>query len=513
MLTTRKASFRHTIWSGRTFGFHLRNFRLTNGLALRRFSLVEASVILMLALLTSRALGVIRQITFNAMFDPGSAAVNAYIASSRLPDTLYNLVAGGALIHAFIPVFIAYEKKHGEYEAWRLASLVFNVILVLLTLMILVSELLAPVFVTNMLVPGFAHTKPAAIPLTISMTRIMLLQPLVLGLGTIASAILNSKRQFLLPALALAVYNIGMLAGLVVAKVIPGVGIYGPVYGTIVAVGLQVLVQIPGLVKQGMRYTFTWDLHHPGLRQILLLLVPNALSLGIASFGNIVDTQFSSQLKDTVSLSALQNAEMLQALPVALIGQAIGQALLPHLAIQATAGQYVRMRQTAFKVMGMAMLLTIPALLALIASGKPLIHLLFRHGAFTQHAVDVTYLALIGYCFAIPGMATGPLFTAGFYAFKDAATPFLSNIYGFVIRWILLALFFHYMQDSMIILAVPLASVIASTTEAALLGTLLLFRLQKRLKEDKVMLRLQRRRLYAQRAALYHSSAPVLSDR
>jgi putative peptidoglycan lipid II flippase len=209
----------------------------------------------------------------------------------------------------------------------------------------------------------------------------------------------------------------------------------------------------------------------------------------------------------------LQNAEMLQALPVALIGQAVGQALLPHLSMQATSGQYMRMRQTAFKVMGMSMLFTIPALLALIALGPPLIHILFRHGAFTQHAADMTYLALIGYCLAIPGMAIVPLVTAGFYAFKDAVTPFLSNTYGFLAHWGFLALFFHYLQGPNIILAVPLANAIASTTEAALVGLVLLIRLQKRLKGDKVMLRLQRRRLHAQIAQLRGSSAPVLSDR
>jgi putative peptidoglycan lipid II flippase len=467
----------------------------------------------MLALLASRALGVVRQVIFNAMFNPSSAAVNAYIASSRLPDTLYNLVAGGALIHAFVPVFLSYEKEHGEYESWQLASLVFNVLLVVLTLIIIVSELLAPVFVTNVLVPGFTKTEPAAIPITITMTRIMLMQPLILGLGTIASAILNSKRQFLLPALALAVYNIGMLAGLLVAKIVPGVGIYGPVYGTLVAVGLQVLVQIPGLVKQGMRYTFTWNLRHPGLHQILILLLPNALALGIASFGNIVDTQFSSQIKDTVSLAALQNAEMLQALPIALIGQAIGQALLPHLAMQAASGQYIRMRQAAFKVMGMSILLTIPALLALIALGVPLIDILFRHGTFTQHAANVTYLALIGYAIAIPGMAMQSLFAAGFYAFKDAVTPFLSNTLGLLAHWGLLALFFYYMQGPNIIFAVPFAIAISSTVESALLALILLFRLQRRIKADKAMLRLQRRRLYIQMAQSRNSYAPVLPAR
>ncbi|GAC1488669.1 MAG: murein biosynthesis integral membrane protein MurJ [Ktedonobacteraceae bacterium] len=456
--------------------------------------MTEGAFLLMLALITSRLLGVVRQVIFNSLFGVRPEA-NAYYAAIRLPDTLFNLIAGGALIAAFVPVFLSYEKDKGEAEAWRLTSIVFNMMLVVMTLVVLLGEWLAPAFVSRILVPGYSAPVQ---DLTIQLTRIMLLQPLILGLGTVLTGILNSRRQFLLPAVSFAVYNFGLIGGLLVSKHVPGVGIYGPTYGTIVAVLLQLLVQLPPILKQGVRYSFDWNFMHPGVRQILILLLPNALAVGIAYVGNIVDTNFASFLPDEASLSALHNAELLQALPAALIGQAVSQSLLPHLAVQAAAGRYFRMRQMALKVMGVSILLTIPAAIVLAFSGPTLIHLLFEHGAFDAHASTVTNLALLGYACALPGMAAGNLIAGGFFALKDAWTPFFTNTYALIVRWTFLFVLFHLLSPSFSILAVPLSSAISSSTEALLMCILLLFRLRKRLKLDQGMQRLQRRRLHVE---------------
>src|SRR5947209_6024298 len=207
----------------RTFRFDLKKFRFGDSVSLRRFSILEAALLLILALLASRGLGVVRQSIFNALFGAGSAA-NAYYAASNLPDTLFNLIAGGALTHAFVPIFFSYEKEHGEQAAWRLTSLVFNVLLVSLTVLVIIGEIFAPFLVRTFIVPGYSASEQA---LTTTLTRIMLVQPLFLGLGTIVSAILNSKRQFWLPALSIAIYNFGLIGGLLFSLAIPGVGIYG----------------------------------------------------------------------------------------------------------------------------------------------------------------------------------------------------------------------------------------------------------------------------------------------
>ncbi len=446
----------------------------------------------MLALLASRGLGVIRQTIFNAMFGAGPEA-NAYYAAARLPDTLFNLIAGGALTHAFIPVFLSHEKDHGKREAWRLASLVFNMMLVALTLFILVCEFFAPTFVNTLIVPGYSHSEQV---LTTSLTRIILFQPLILGLGTVITAILNGKRQFLLPALSIAVYNIGLIGGLLVALAVPGVGIYGPTYGILVAAILQGAVQVPALLKQGFRYSFVWNIRDPGLWEVMKLLGPNALAVAIGSTGFLVDTAFVSYLPDTASLAAIHNAQLLYALPEALMAQAIGLALLPHLATQATGGHYVRLRQTALKVMGAAIALAVPSALLLWLLGKPIIRLLFQHGAFTAHASTLTNLALIGYAVGLPGIIAGELIANGFFALKDTRTPLITNALALAIRYGLLVFLLRVFHGTYVILAIPLAYSITATAEALLMCAILLLRVRQKVGQDQGMLRLQKRRTY-----------------
>src|SRR5437868_10720967 len=172
-------------WRRREFRFRIESFRLGGeSFSLRRFSIVEASLLVIFAILASRGLGIVRQSLFNMLFGTGPEA-NAYYAASRLPETLFNLISAGTLTHAFIPVFLSYEKDHGRRETWRLTSLMFNVLLVSMTLLICVGEFSAPNIVNRFVVPGYSPTEQA---LTTSLTRIMLIQPLILGLGTIATA-------------------------------------------------------------------------------------------------------------------------------------------------------------------------------------------------------------------------------------------------------------------------------------------------------------------------------------
>ena len=477
---------------GNAFNIDLKNFR-PGGISLRNFSVTEAALLLIAGYLASRGLGLIRQTIFDALFGTGAQA-NAYIAAYRLPETLFELAAGGALSHAFIPVFISYEKEHGQREAWRLASLVFNVLLVGLTVLTLIAEFVAPTFVSTLLVPGYSASEQA---LTTSLTRIMLLQPLFLGMGTVITAMLNSKRQFLLPALSLAVYNVGLIGGLLVTLAIPGVGIYGPTFGVIAAALCQIVVMIPGLVKQGVRYSFIWNLRHPGLGEVMRLLGPNMLSVAIASTGFIVDTAFISYMPDKASLAAQRNAHLLFSVPQTLIALAIGTAALPLLASLAMNGHFVRFRTNVIKIIAGAVTLSILASLFLYVAGKPLIHLLYEHGAFGKHSSAVTGTALMGYAIALPGLVTAPILMVVFYAMKDAWTPLFTNIVALGIRWGLVAFLVRTLTGTHIILSVPLAAAGAGIGETLLLGTILYFRLRSKVRTDKGMQRLERWRSHA----------------
>ncbi len=491
------AKRRRERWLSGAFRFDPRRFLPGGGaLSLRRFSITEAAFLLIAAYCTSRGLGALRQVLFNAVFGVGPEA-NAYFAAISFPQTLFDLIAGGALVHAMIPVLLSHEEQRGQREAWRLASLIFNVLLVTLSAFVLLGELIAPFFVTHLLVPGFP---PAEQALTASLTRVMLLQTLILGLGTVATTILNSKRQFILPALSIALYDVGIIIGLLCAMAFPKIGVYGPAWGVVGSAFIQVAVMAPGLVKQGVRYSFFWDVRYPALRDMLRLLGPNVLAVAISAIGLTVDTAFISYIPERASLAAARNAQLFFAFPQTLFGGALGQAALPIMAALVLASRYERLRQVLLKVMIGGLVLSVAASLFLAAFGRLLITLLFHHGAFGNHAVTLTSTALFGYDVALPGVTIAALLAVVFYALKDAKPPLAASILGVLVRWSLLFSLIHLLAGTHVILAIPLATAGEGIVQTAFLGILLVVRMRKKVQLDKAMQRLTKwRRLTRKR--------------
>src|SRR5690349_2296055 len=172
-----------------------RDLSLRN-LLTREYSVGEASFILMASFFLSALLGAVRQVLFNAQFGAGQEA-NAYYAAFRLPDTLFSLIAGGALSSAMIPVLVGTAGEEGQAAVQRLVNLVLTGLLVVFAAVVILGEIFSPWFVATVLAPGF--DAPTG-ELTVRLTRLMLLQPLVLAVGSVATAVLNSRNQFLLTA-------------------------------------------------------------------------------------------------------------------------------------------------------------------------------------------------------------------------------------------------------------------------------------------------------------------------
>jgi putative peptidoglycan lipid II flippase len=228
----------------------------------RELSVAEASAVLMAAFFTSALLGAVRQALFNAQFGAGPEA-SAYYAAARLPEVLFSLIAGSALSSAMIPVLLAVTRDDGEAAAARLVRLILTALLGVFALLTLAAELLAPWFVAVMLAPGF---DPATQALTVDLTRVMLLQPLILVAGSVATAVLNSRSQFVLTALALLTHNLGVIGGMLLARALPGLGIHGPALGMLAGGALQLALLLPGLLARGYGLGPAWSPADPNLR-------------------------------------------------------------------------------------------------------------------------------------------------------------------------------------------------------------------------------------------------------
>jgi len=446
-----------------------RDLSLKN-LLTREYSVGEASFILMVSFFLSAALGAVRQVLFNAQFGVSQQA-NAYYAAFRLPDTLFSLIAGGALSSAMIPVLLNARQKEGEAAGWRLISVVLTSLIAVFALLIIAVELFTPALVRGVLAPGFdAETSD----LTVTLTRIMLIQPMILLLGSVATAVLNSRNQFLLTGLSVVSHNVSLIASILTLKLFPDLGIFGPTLGVIGGALLQVLILSPGLRSEGFRVGLLFDLANQRLREVVRLLVPNGLSVSVNYAGFIVDTAFATRASDPAGLAAIYNAFLLVGLPIALLGQAIGQAVFPRLAAQAEAGRWTEMRRILLRSLGSAIALALPALVALLLLGRPTIRILFEHGEFTSAAGDLTYSVLVAYSIALPAYVATEVITRGLIALRDTRTPLFTNTGQLISRILLISILLGRLG----VVAIPAAFAISATLETLTLAAVLFVKLR-----------------------------------
>lgn len=435
----------------------------------REFGIAGATVLLMASFFFSAGLGAVRQVLFNAAFGAGAEA-SAYYAAFRLPDTLFSLIAGGALSSAFIPVLISTVRTDGEREGWRLTSLVLNALLAAIVVIVLLGELFAPWFVDYLLVPGYdAETKE----LTTRLTRIMLLQPAVLVVGSVATAVLNSRNQFLLTALSVASHNIALIGGISATAAFPGLGIYGPTLGVVGGGVLQVLILLPGIAAGSARYAPLWDLRDARLREVGRLLLPNGLAVGVAYAGFILDTTFASRADDPATLAAVQNAWLLVGLPISLLGQAVGQAAFPRLATLAAAGDYRALRRTLVRALVVMVLLSLLATGATFLLGRTTVRILFERGEFGAPAGDLTARLLLIYALGLPSYVATELLVRALIAMRRPRIQLFTNSGQLIARGVLVAALLGRFEAR----AIPLAFLISAVIETSVLVVLTLRRL------------------------------------
>ena len=256
--------------------------------ALQRSRIGRATLLLTGAFIVSRVLGLLRTSLFAFVFGTSSTS-DAHLQAFLIPDLIFNIVAGGALMSAFIPVFTNYMTgKNDERTAWHITSSALNLAIIVMSGFAFFAVILAPTLVP-LYNPGLHD--PAELNLIASLTRIMLLQSIALGAGVVVTAVLNAKQDFRLPAIGTVLYNVGLIAGLLpgVAFMLSGqrndqFAIYAATWGVVLGAILQIGIQISGLRKVGMHYSFTFDRHHPGVLQIARQMVPcviNAAMLDI----------------------------------------------------------------------------------------------------------------------------------------------------------------------------------------------------------------------------------------
>jgi putative peptidoglycan lipid II flippase len=381
-----------------------------------RAQIARAATLVMALFVASRALGLLREMVISHQFGTGGD-LDAYLAAFRLPDILFQIVAGGALGSAFIPTFAGYLAQDDEGGGWRLASAVMNLVLIITTGLAALTALLAPWLVRTVVAPGF---DPARQVLTTSLMRLMLVTPVIFGVSGIVMGILNARQHFLLPALAPVLYNLGIIAGALALA--PALGVRGLAWGVVGGALAHLAVQVPGLVRHKMQYIPILGLRSAGVREVGRLMLPRMLGLAAVQLNFLVNTILASGLA-AGSLAALNYAWLLMLLPQGIFAQSVATAAFPTFSTQVARGQRAEMRSTLAATLRAVLYLAVPATVGLIVLRVPLVQLIFERGAFTATSTHMVAVALALYALGLPAHSALEIVVRAFYAMHDTRTP------------------------------------------------------------------------------------------
>lgn len=385
-----------------------------------RFSPALNSLIVMGGYLLSRATGLLRDIIITARF--AGPDLGAYVAAFRITDLLYMVIIGGALGSSFIPVFIQIWDRDGSARAWRLASAVLTWALGLLALASGLIWLLAPLLMAWF----YAGLDAPTLELITALTRLFLLSPLLLGLGGLAMAALNARERFALPALAPAIYNLGIIGG---ALFLAPLGIWGLAWGVVAGAGAYLLVQLPGLWRLGMRLRLTLGRDLVELGVIARQMAPRVLGQSAAQVSLLITAALTARLAlGAGPLAGLNWAYQLMLLPYGIFSLSLSTVAFPRLARLFAEGRRDELAASVRDTLGTILFLTLPATVGLALLATPLVRLIFQRGAFDEVALAYTVMPLLAYATALPAFAASEILIRACYAMQQTWTPVLIGL-------------------------------------------------------------------------------------
>ena len=402
-------------------------------------TVTKAAGIMMAAIFVSRLLGLVREMVIAGKFGVGFE-VDAYGVAFQLPDLLYFLLSSGALSAAFIPVFTEYLTKGDEKEAWKVFSIVGTFIVLVLSLLIVVCEIYAPVLVP-LVAPGKFITKHGdALALAVKLTRIVLPAQIAFLIGGLVMATLYSRKHFLTPALGPIIYNVGIIVGGVFLA--GRFGIAGLTWGALIGAFLgNLILQVVVARRFGAMYRPSLNLRHPGVVKVAKLALPVMLGLSLPYVDVIINRAFASTIGEG-AISALNYANRLMQMPLGVFAQASAVALFPTLAAHAAQKQMGELRNAVNFGLRGVFLLTVPSSVLMAVLATPIVRMLFQHGKFVPSDAPYVGYALVFYSIGLAAWSGQAVVARGFYALQESIVPVVSGTIVTVIfipmNWLLM---------------------------------------------------------------------------
>ncbi len=388
--------------------------------------LARSTLIVMIAFGAAKVVSLVQQFIVARTFGVGSEW-DAYVVANSVPELIFTLIAGGALSFAFIPIFAGFLAQGEHQKAWKTASHVINSLFLLALLLSAVAFVLAPWLVSNAIATGF---EPAAQAQTVDMMRILLAGTLIFSISGILMGILQSYNNFLLPALAPILYSVGLLIGVVFLT--PSLGVYGVAIGAVIGAALHLGIQVPGLFRVKARWSPELGLTDPTLWRIFRLMLPALGGLAVFSVNWLIMNNLASQMGEG-AVSALSWGWRLMQIPETLIGTAMGTVIFPTLVALSAVDNLRGKREAMAGAIRFILIVTIPASVALLVLGRPLLNVL-EGGAFDASATDFVYSTLQFFTLGLIVQSVLEIAARSFYADKNTIIPFITSSIGAAIN-------------------------------------------------------------------------------
>src|SRR6185503_13141916 len=371
----------------------------------------------MLAILFGQLMGLIRGILVASAFP--AVELDAFSAANRVSETLFNLIAAGALGSAFLPTFTGLLVRNDRTSAWKLASSLINLVTLILCLAALLAALFAPQIVRYLLAPGLSRD-PQLFALTVNLLRIQTISAVLFGLGGLVISILNAHQIFFISQVTAAMYQIGQIFGvLVLAR---WMGIYGLAWGVVIGASLFLLIQFPSLFRLRGEFSPSLGWTNPDLRNVIRLMGPRVFGAAVVQLNFWVNTNLGSRMA-AGSLISLAYGFMLMLMAQAVIAQSVAIAAMPTFSAQHALGKHDEMRTSLASALRGIFLLSLPASVGLILLARPIISTLYQRGEFNGTVAEMTAWALLWYAAGLVGHSVMEVLTRAFYAQHDTKTP------------------------------------------------------------------------------------------
>lgn len=390
----------------------------------------------MVLILFSRLLGFIRERSIATVFG-ANWQTDVFRQAFNIPDLMFFILVAGGLNAAFIPTFTAYLARNEEDEGWSMAWTFFALGLISLILMTVLGVVFSPAL--SYLV-GYAYQGETR-QLLIRLMQIMFPAVFFTALAGLGMGVHKSYKSFNAPLWGPIIYNVVIVIGIYLLG--GQYGVIGMGIGTVAGAFANFLIQMPFFIKKARRHRFSFNIHHPGIKQVLYLMGPAVISSSITQLNYIISSSLASGLPES-SVSALRVANTLVQLPLGVFGMGVSMVILPTLAGLKARGEMDNFRKMFSQGIRLVLTLTVPAAVGLAVLRVPLVRLLFEGGAFTPSDTVMAAQAVLFYAPGLVSQAVIQVLVQVYYSLQDTKSLVKVSFNAIVVNAILSILFLRF---------------------------------------------------------------------